>query len=252
MCFKMFYAKTKYANRLKALFEVLFNNLKTVCFTIDKDGLHLQSKTTINLMIEVDLAADKFDEYQFTFDEPIHIGIESYISKSFKTMKTKNTVTLSIENPGELVIGVKSTGKDNFAYNLTILTESVQNVSPTPLHSYLPDSITPIPTARFSDMCKLIKCIQEFTVTKEYGVLKFNCNTPSDVYSETFIFGREDPTDTLLIHNMYKSDQLFRISKIVSFSQDPYKMVDVFVEKDKPLMISAKSEIGVIKTYFLA
>src|SRR5210317_646141 len=98
----MFYAKTKYANRLKALFELLFNNLKTVCFTIDKDGIHLKSTTTLNLMIEVELNADKFDEYKFDFDGPLHIGLESYISKSFKTMKNKNVVTLSITNPGLL------------------------------------------------------------------------------------------------------------------------------------------------------
>ena len=75
----MFYAKTKHANKLKVLFELLFNNLKTACFTIDKNGMHLNSTTTINLMLEVDLHASQFDEYVFTFEEPLHIGIESYI-----------------------------------------------------------------------------------------------------------------------------------------------------------------------------
>lgn len=247
----MFHAKTKYANRLKALFEVLFNNLKTVCFTIDKEGLHLKSITTINLLIEVDLLAENFDEYRFTFDEPIHIGIESYINKSFKTMKTKNVVTLSITNPGELVINVESSGKDNFAYSLSILTESVQNVTPTPLHSYSDVSVTSIPTAIFSDMCKLIKCVQQFAVTREHGVLKFTCNTPADVYSETFVFGKEDRSDNLLIHNMYKSDQLARIAKMVSFARDSSKFMSVCFEPDKPLMICARSELGKINAYFL-
>lgn len=247
----MFLAKTRYANRLKALFEVLFNNLKTVCFTIDKRGLHLKSITTINLLIEVDLLAENFDEYEFTFDEPIHIGIESYINKSFKTMKTKNVVTLSITNPGEMIIGVKSSCKDDFAYNLSLLTENVQNVTPTPLHSYSNESITSIPTARFSDMCKLIKYIQQFSVTREHGLLKFTCNTPADVYSETFVFGKEDINDKLLIHNTYKSEQLARLTKIVSFASDTSKNIDVCVEQDKPLMICAKSELGIIKTYFL-
>lgn len=246
----MFYAKTKYANRLKALFELLFNNLKTVCFTIDENGLHLKSTTAINLMIEVDLHASQFDEYKFDFDEPLHIGIESYINKSFKTMKNKNIVTLSITNPGLLVIGVQSTGKDRFEYDLEVVTESVQNVSLTPLHTYALTSQSQVPASRFSDMCKLIKSISEFTVTKERGILKFACRTP-DICTESFKFGDEDPTDADLVHHTHKSDQLFRMSKIVSFSQDPAKVVDVYAEKDKPLMISSTSEIGVIKTYFL-
>ena len=131
----MFYAKTKHANKLKALFELLFNNLKTACFTIDKNGMHLNSTTTINLMLEVDLPASQFDEYVFTFEEPLHIGIESYISKSFKTMKNKSTVFLSILNAGVLLVKVKSTGKDEFEYTLEVATESVQNVSLCNLHS---------------------------------------------------------------------------------------------------------------------
>lgn len=246
----MFFAMTTHANKLKALFELLFNNLKTVCFTIDKDGLHLKSKTTINLMIEVDLHADLFDEYIFNFDEPVHIGMESYISKSFKTMKNKNVVSLSITNPGFMTIGVKSTCKHNFEYNLEIATESVQNVSLAPLHAYSTDSKTEIPACRFSDMCKLIKSISDFTVTKERGVLKFSCSTP-DIYSESFQFGQEDKSDNTLVHYVQKSEQLFRMSKMVSFSKDPSKSIDVYSEKYKPLMMSCSSEIGVIKAYFL-
>ena len=246
----MFYAKTKHANKLKALFELLFNNLKTTCFTIDKNGMHLNSTTTINLILEVDLHASQFDEYVFTFEEPLHIGIESYISKLFKTMKNKSTVSLSILNAGVLLVKVKSTGKDEFEYTLEVATESVQNVSLCNLHSYTPESRTSIPVSRFSDMCKLIKPITEFSVTKEKGLLKFTCRT-QDIYAESFKFGREDETDKILVHHIHKSDQLFRISKIVSFSKDQNKVIDVYVEKDKPLMISTMCEIGIIKAYFL-
>ena len=156
-------------------------------------------------------------------------GIESYISKSFKTMKNKNTVSLSILNPGVLLVEVKSTGKDEFEYALEVATESVQNVSLCNLHSYTPESRTSIPVSRFSDMCKLIKPITEFSVTKEKGLLKFTCRT-QDIYAESFKFGREDETDKILVHHIHKSDQLFRISKIVSFSKDQNKVIDVYVE----------------------
>lgn len=246
----MFYAETKYANRLKALFELLFNNMKTVCLTIDKTGIHLKSTTTVNLMIEVDLHANQFDEYKFQFEEPLHIGLESYISKSFKTMKNKSVVTLSITKPGSFVIGVKSLKKDGFEYDLNVVTENVQNVSLDPLHSYSSLSHTRIPASGFNDMCKIIKSISEFTVTKERGILKFACGTP-DIYAEQFKFGEEDPKDTSLVHHIHKSEQLVRVAKIVSFSREPPKVLDIYVEKEKPFMISSTSEIGVIKTYFL-
>lgn len=247
----MFRAKTTHANRLKALFELLFNNLKTVCFTIDKDGMHLKAMTTINLLLEVKLLAENFDEYVFTFEEPVHIGIESYVNKSFKTMKSKNIVTMSIVNPGELVIDVKSTSKDNYSYSLSLLTQNVQSVTPIPLVSYASSSMTNVPTSVFSDMCKQIKCVSQFSVTREHGLLKFKCNTPADVYSETFVFGKEDPSDTLLVHDVYKSEQLTRMAKIVSFAKDSSKFVQVYVEANKHMMICAKSELGTINAYFL-
>ncbi|KAH3896063.1 hypothetical protein DPMN_020236 [Dreissena polymorpha] len=224
-----------------------------MCFTIDKDGIHLKSLTTINLMIEVDLHASNFDEYRFEFDEPLHVGIESYISKSFKIMKNKNIVTLSITKPGELIIGVKSKHKEAFSYDLLVITEIVQNVSSPPLYTYSDDSATAISTSLFSDMCKLIKSnafCHEFTVTKEHGTAKFSYITP-DLVTERFTFGQEDVLNSMLVHNCYKSDQLFRITKIVSFSQDSSRIVNVYIEKDKPLLITSKSELGIIKTYFL-
>jgi hypothetical protein len=111
--------------------------------------------------------------------------------------------------------------------------------------------MTNVPTSVFSDMCKQMKCVSHFSVTREYGLLKFKCNTPADVYSETFVFGIEDPSDTLLVHDVYKSEQLTRMAKIVSFAKDSSKFVQVYVETNKHMMICAKSELGTINAYFL-
>lgn len=247
----MFYAKTRFPNKVKVLFDVLAGNLNTLCFTIDKEGMHLRSLTTVNLMLEIDLLADQFDEYSFTFDESIHIGIQSFVSRSLKTMKAKHLLTISITNPGQMSFSITSVTNDNFSFTLSFPTESVQKVTPTPLHVYNPSSITRISTDQFSDMQKLIKNVQQFSVTRELGVLKFTCNTPADLSSETFVFGVEDKTDTLLIHNMYKSEQLARISKITSFTQESSKYVYVCFESNKPMMIYAQSEIGKFNVYFM-
>lgn len=246
----MFYAKTKYALKIKTMFELLFNNLKMICLTIDKDGIRLNTKTTVNIIIEVNLLAENFDEYIFTYDEPLHIGIESYINKSFKTMKNNNTVILSVpQQDSRLYITVED--KNSFAYDLDVKTATSQNVSSSSLYTYSPESVTHIPSGRFGDLCKLIKNTPDFTVTKEYNVLTFTCTTP-EIFIEKFHFGEKDTTNNELIHSKYKSDQLFRITKIISFADDVNKLVDVYMEEGKPLVISSSNNLGEIKVYFLS
>lgn len=248
----MFFCKTKHATKVKAFFELVFNNLKTACLTIDSTGIHLKSKTTLDLMIETCMPADQFDEYVYSPDSPMHIGVESYIGKSLKTMKNKTVVTLAIKNPGTLSIGVSSTGKDKFTYNLDVVIESVQNVSHTPNTLYDVDRSTRLSTARFIDACKLVKSAsaQEFTVTRENSVIKIAVGTQG-VISEQFCFGKEDVTDTELVHYVFKSERMTRVSKMVSFTKDNNKVIDVFVESGKPMMLQCVSEIGTIKVYFL-
>ncbi|KAH3887370.1 hypothetical protein DPMN_011386 [Dreissena polymorpha] len=79
---------------------------------------------------------------------------------------------------------------------------------------------------------------------------EFSCSTP-DLVNEMFTFGQEDVLNSILVRNCDKSDLLFRITKIVSFAQDPSNIVNVYIEKDNPLMILSTSELGIVKTYFL-
>lgn len=245
----IFLAKTKYSNRLKSLFELLFNNMGTACFTIDKKGMHLKNFTTQNIMLEVHLEAELFNEYEMNQDESIHIGLGSYVNQSFKTIKNKSIVELCISNPNVLDIKITSP-TDNCVFTLSAMTESVQNVSIMPYYDYETSGVK-ISTPRFSAMCRQFKEEKNFTTTKEKGLIKFRCGV-ENIYSKYFQFGVEDVNDNDLIHHTYSSDQFLRIVKIVSFSSDNTKYLEVFVEKEKPMMILCSSEIGVLKAYILA
>ena len=60
----MFKAVTKHTGRFKSLFEVIFQNMTTADFTIDKTGMFLEHITTQNLLISVFLPAENFEEYE--------------------------------------------------------------------------------------------------------------------------------------------------------------------------------------------
>ena len=93
----MFKAVTKYTGRFKSLFEVIFQNMTTADFTIDKTGMFLEQLTTQNLLISVFLPAENFEEYVFDEDEPIHVGLGQHINKEFfKSVKNKDIITMSI------------------------------------------------------------------------------------------------------------------------------------------------------------
>jgi hypothetical protein len=242
----IFQAQTKYSNRLKSLFELLFNNMSTACFTIDDLGIHLKTQTTQNILLEVNLEAELFDTYIMSSPEPIHIGLGSYINQSFKTIKNKSMVEFSIETPERLTITITSDA-DDCEFKLSTATENVQNVSMIP-HCVYNVVATKIPTSRFSSMCRLFKENPFFTVTKDKGLLQFKSGV-DEIYTKHFQFGKENVTDTSLVHDVYKSDQFSRIAKIVSFCSDANKLLDISAEEKKPLMIHAICEIGSLKAY---
>ena len=244
----LFHAKTKYSTRLKALFELLFNNITTVCFTIDKNGIHLKTQTNQNILLEVNLLADKFDEYKFNAHESIHIGLESYINQAFKTVKNKSIVEFYITNPDTFDIKITSTA-DNCVFELSTVTVNVQNVSINPYEDYETPGII-VPTSKFSAMCRLVKETPSFTTIKKNGILEFKGGV-SLIYTRKFLFGVEDLTDNSLVYHSFKSDQLTRIVKIVSFSSDVDKNLMIFIEENKPMLISCSSELGSLKAYII-
>ena len=244
----MFIAKTSYAGKLKALFEVLFSNMSTVCLMIDEWGIHSEILTTQKLLICVDLPSEYFEEYFFDFTEPQYIGLGSHVNQFFKSLKNKTIVKLSIDKPFVLDIESKSTVDDCLVtYSANI--ESTQNIASCPIETYQCEGVA-ISSSNFSQMCKSFKT-PFLNVTKRDGQILFSFELQG-MSLKTLEFGKKHPEDTSLYFNTFKSDNFIRLSKLSSFVTEPIKIYaerSSLTGEDKKLMIEAKSVIGTVKIY---
>lgn len=237
-----FKARTKYANRFKSLFELLFNNMTTVSLTIDQTGITLKTVTSQNITFNVDLPADKFDEYTFDGVEPIHIGLGNKVKKFFKTVKNKSLVEFSIVDP--FLFDIKVTSLDNNCKScLSVTIATVQNIAPFDSIDYTVQPIS-VPNTNFSKMCRSF-ITPTFYISKTNGELEFG-STMADIFKETFKFGPVVPTDMSLFHQQYRTDQIIRIIKMSSLVS---KHIMIYAEQGLPLLIKSISEIGTIKTH---
>lgn len=238
----MFRAVTKYAGKFKALFEVLFQNMTTVCFTIDKKGLFLEHLTTQNLIISVFLPAEKFEEYIFDGEDPIHIGLGSHINKDFfKHVKNKDTVVLSITKDFIFDFEKKS-DVDDCVQSLSVSIENIQNITPIN-HDLYESSPVKISSINFNQMCRSFN-YPMLNVTRTNGQIIFSFET--GISTKSLTFGKENNSDNLLSHQSYYSDQFSRINKISSFISDP---IDVYAEGSLPLYLHCTSLIGTMNVF---
>lgn len=236
----MFQAITKHGGKFKALFEVIFQNMTTACFTIDKKGMFLEQTTTQNLLITVFLPAESFEEYSFTEDEPIHIGLSSHINKEFfKYVKNKDTVIMSITKP--FLFDFEKKGEDN-SQILSVSIENIQNITPINHEEFSSDPVR-ISSVNFNQMCRSFNT-PTLTVTKRNGQIFFSFET--GISTKTLIFGKENTSDKSMSHHTYYSDQFNRINKISSFIDDA---LEVRAEDEKPLFLNCNSSIGWMKVF---
>jgi hypothetical protein len=231
--------------KIKAILEILNNNLKTICFTINKEGMFLRTRTNANQYLEMNLLADKFDVFTFNFPAPIHIGVESHFCSFSKALVNKSSAIFSITTPNILKAAVMY--GDSYSFSMEVITEVIQNVSCEPLQTYSQPGI-PIKIPLFTQTCKLFKGpSQDFVVVKEKGLLKMIIKN-MDLITKTAIFGSENKNDNSLITQQYNLDQFIRIIKVTDFAKDSIK---VHLEEGNPMMIQAECDLGVFCVYFL-
>lgn len=236
----MFLAKTKNSGKFKALFEVLFQNITTVCMTIDAKGMRSEILTNQNILILVDLPAENFDEYVFDFDKPQHVGLGSHINQFFKSVKNKTHIIFSINKPLVLDIAIISQ-VDDYVVSLMATVENTQNIAKTAIATY-DQSAVRISNTTFNQVCKSFKS-PLVNVTKRNGQLSFSFEI-SGISIKTVTFGKASPEDVNLFFQTFKSDQFVRICKISSFASHP---IEIYAEKEKPLAVFVKSTAGTVK-----
>jgi hypothetical protein len=236
----MFKARTNQSGKLKALFEVLFSNAQDVMLTISKTGIETELPTLNNATIRVTLPAGSFEKYEYTYDEPMYVGLGAHVNAYFKSIKKKTAITLAIEKP--LTLDVLLNYDDHDAtYSVTLTC--AQNISPAPTYEYDLERCFVINTSTFSSMCKSFSKTSTVDVKKLFGQLFFSFEL-SGIASRSSIFGKYDDAQQQMYFEKFKSDSFIRLEKLASFAN---KLIKVCVEKDSPLMILAESSLGVIK-----
>jgi hypothetical protein len=235
----MFKAVTKYAGKFKSLFEVIFQNVTTAHFTIDEKGMFLEQLTTQNLLISIFLPAENFEEYVFQNPEPIHVGLGHHINKEFfKSIKNKDVITMSITKP--YIFDFEKT-TDFSVQSLAVSMEDIQNIIPMHQELYGVEAVK-ITNADFNQMCRSFNA-NTINVIKTNGQIQISFDTGRSV--KTFKLGKENKSDSDLVHQMYSTEQFTRVSKISSFSKD----IKVFLENDRPLHFLCESAIGTMKLF---
>lgn len=241
---KMFLAKTNHSGKFKALFEVLFQNMTTACFTITENKMALEARTTQNVLISVNLPATCFEEYIFNETEPIHIGLGSHINQFFKSVKNKSTITFTMSKPFIFDIEIGSP-IDDYVVSLSAVIESMQNIAPT-IHEKYNSKAIPVSGTNFNQICKAFKS-PILNITKKNGQLQFSFEV-SGISTKTLSFGKKNLQDTNLFHQAFHSDQFSRIGKISSFVSEP---IMIFAEGNKSLFLNCVSDIGTMKVFML-
>jgi hypothetical protein len=241
----MFKAVTKYGGKFKAMFEVLFQNMTTACFTIDKSGLFLEHVTTQNITISIFLPSNNFDEYIFEDSEPMYIGLGSNINKDFfKYIKNKDVVIMSITKPYIFDFQKENSDGDGLQA-LEVSIENIQNITPI-RHQQYNSQPTEIINNYFNQICRSFTS-QMVTVTKENGRVTFSFQT--GISKKTLTFKQTSLDDNQLIYQSYYTDQFNRISKISSFISSPVKL---YIEHGKPLYLECVSDIGTMKLFIMS
>ena len=157
--------------RFKSLFEVIFQNMTTADFTIDKTGMFLEQLTTQNLLISVFLPAENFEEYVFDEDEPIHVGLGQHINKEFfKSVKNKDIITMSITKQHVFDFEKRIEANDS-VQTLSVSIEDTQNITPIEHDTF---ETKPVLIAHniYTDWCKSISNTTTIDVTKNMGQIR--------------------------------------------------------------------------------
>jgi hypothetical protein len=255
----MFRVKTTHSAKLKAFFDLLFQNVTTACLTIDAAGIRSENQTTHNLIIAADMPAAAFEEYAFSYAQPLHVGFGSHVNQLLKDAKKKTTTTLSIvvasEQPFhsyELRVEIVSAAR---VQTITSPIECVQNVATTVFPTYFTPPVS-IASTYFAGLCKSLKS-NVVNVVKTGGQLTFAFDV-ADICHNTVSFplpselpvgatpegsDRAPINATELVHKRLTSEQFLRIAKLYRFASD---WIEMYVEMDRPMMVIARAPIGSI------
>lgn len=234
----MFYATTKLSSKVKAVFDLIFQNSSIACLIIDADGIHSDNVNTQCSLIEIDLPSTSFDEYTFTFSAPQYIGLAMHVGQFFRNVKNKSTIIFKIDKPFVLDVECHHPNDSSFALSANI--ETVQNVERSVRVDY---DVPPIRVNSnvVAQMCKSFKHTH-IDVIKRDGQVLFS-DIIENISTKTWTFGPKNADDKELYFAKFRSDQFMRVMKMASFADDK---IDIFVKAGLPVALRTSSKLGTI------
>ena len=231
----IFKLKTDDAYSLKILSELLTSNLKTGCFTINKDEMKLcMVDSHSRLIIHTVLNSANFTLYRYKNDDDMNFGI---------TMGHLNKMFITKDKPDDLAIKVipKDCTRITTSY---IKIQDIQLIIPDEIPSGYKNSFV-IHSAEFQKMAKeMVSMGKITTITTTSSIIRFTCGTEG-LLKRSVEFGESpDDEDSDDEEEMYKqtfdTEQLSRISKVSGLSG----RLHVYTSPDKPIMF--KSNVGTL------
>lgn len=236
---------------IKTLLEAINTMLTNVRFYFDKDKILIREvNKDENLVINLQLDADKFEEYIYNLDEPVMIGIKlNYFYKIIKTVTNKNSLTISVD---------KDKQKDNISI---IVNDNENNIHDTyemtqinlnnKLRSFIDldkySCIINIPSNYFQKLCRdssNMTDIVEITRTVDKKLIfKFSKDniTRTTIIEENvnFMYFLKNENENEIIYGKYSVKDLVSFSKCIGNSDK----VRLYISNTLEVLI-IESDIG--------
>jgi proliferating cell nuclear antigen PCNA len=253
-CIKMdnsayiFKARSSSAHLFKVLSDILQTNLKTSCFQLKSDGIHLRQIDDNRLtLIDLKLDSGSFTSYFFNHPhESMFVGLTlTHLHKLLKTVKKKDTIGLFIltKDPTELALEVIP--KENNRVTTSYLKiQRVQSILVDEPKGY--GSCISIPSTEFQKIYKDILTIGKIVhLSSTATLLEFKVDA-GGILKRRVQYGNINDKTPSIYEATFATEQLMKIAKIANLSI----VVNIFTSKDLPLLISSKvGDMGVLKVF---
>lgn len=242
-------------------FRTLITSLKDILIetniTFTMDGLKIyNTDKSQTILIDLQLDADKFEEYTCT-KQKIIIGVNmSQLFKLISTMNNDDTLTIYIEdndyNDGIVHhLGLKfENGNRNHIHKLKLIDPDEELDSSEPIHIYSYSSIINMPSANFQKIIKDYKVFSDIIEIKSYdNVFIFQCKGQ---YNEsTCSITESNDNLTLIQQEKLKIIQgEFSLKSLIQFTKctNLCSHIELYIENDKPLVVKYNvASLGEIK-----
>jgi hypothetical protein len=240
--------------RLKALFELLAQNLTTACFTLTADGMSLRmTDSNSRILFDITLPATSFTEYSLSGDRTIGINLQ-HMKRVLRTLKKHDKVTFVIdsEHPLNFFIEVETLqNKTDAAVCCTtssITMQCLRSVVVEMDREPYAGVGTIIATGKFQKMIKDLhdigKCV-ELTADCQGG-LRFR-STTGGIITREVLYNGSPATFVAGKGQTFPSDVLCRLAKLTTLNST----VKLVQRPDLPLLVEVLiGTLGVL-TIFL-